>query len=454
MPASKGPVIQNGSVLLLLLANLFAGLTGFYEGALGLETPAAIALTIVITAAALWISEAVPLFVTSFILLFLELVWLAPELGLSSTPFTAPFFSNTILLFLGGFVLSSAFRKYLIDERLARWVLTKTGTRPAYALAGILGATAFLSMWMSNTATAAMMISISVPLLRNLKADDPFRYAVMLGIAFSANMGGLGTPIGTPPNAIVMRAMGDKAFGFGEWVLLALPVLLVMLAVLWVLLLRMYPTRVEQLELDEAPEFQWDRASRIVVALSILTALGWLTSDLHGLPSGAVAILPIIVFYGLGLLGAQDFNSMPWNVLMLVGGGMSLGVAVSESGLGDWLVGGVEGVLSFGPVVAMVTVSAVAGIMTAIMSNTATANLLVPVVAALSVAYTPMLLLTIAYSCSLVMVLPVSTPPNAMVFGTGQVPFRTMMIAGGIVSIIGLLLTWTLGSWWWSLLGV
>ena len=447
-------------VIALLLAVIAAGVTGQIRTWLDIAAPAEVALVILVVAAILWVSELIPLFVTSLVILVLEVVWLAPVMNAHALPagpttFSAPFFSNVILLFLGGLSLSAAFSKFLIAERLARWVLVRTGQRPARVLLGVIITTAFLSMWMSNTATAAMMLGLAMPLLSKVAADDPFRRALVLAIAFSANLGGLGTPIGTPPNAIAMGYMAKQGMApsFGMWMLLAAPVLLLALLALWLMLLRMFPARARAIELAQASRFQWSWRSRLVVAVSCLTALFWLTGGLHGTPSGIVALVPVIVFFGARLLTRDDLRRLSWDVLILAGGGLSLGVAVEQSGLGIFFVSllDTEGV---GFAALAVPLAVTAALMTSIMSNTATANLLIPVVLAISGVPLAPLLLTVAYTCSCIMVLPVSTPPNAMVFGSGMIRAKDMFLPGAIISAIGLGLTLTLGMWWWGLLRV
>lgn len=435
-----------------------AGALGLWGSWLGLSPAQGVAFSIMLGAAVLWISELVPLFITSFAILLANIVWLAPLLENEKEAqgaFLSPFFSNIILLFLGGFVLSAALHKYLLDERLARWVLRRTGTKPSRVLLGTMIVTAVLSMWMSNTATTAMMLALALALLSKVPQSDPFRRALLLGIPFAANLGGLGTPIGTPPNAIALRYLADigKAPTFAGWMLLAAPVLIVGLGILWQLLLRLFPAQVTEVSMGKAPKFRWSWRSRFVTAVTGVTILGWLTSDLHGLPSGTVALVPVVAFFGFRILDIPDFRSLSWDVLYIVGGGLSLGVAVSDSELSTWFVGLVP-TSTLPPYALLVVVAVLAGIMTTIMSNTATANLLVPVVLGLGAAIAPPLLIVVAHACSVAMALPVSTPPNAMVFSSGELEVRDMLRPGLVISLLGLTLTCTLGYWWWGVLGI
>lgn len=446
--------------VLVMAAGLVALGDPDFQRQVGLSTAAATALSIMLVAAVLWITELIPLFVTSLVVLFLNVVWLTPVLkvddpGFSSGAFTAPFFSNVIMLFLGGFVLSSGFRKFRVDERIAQAVLQRTGTEPARVLLGMMLVTAFLSMWMSNTATTAMMLGIAISLLEKLPAGDPFRKAIIIGIPFSANLGGLGTPIGSPPNAIALQYMAQLqvAPSFAGWIAMALPVLALGLMGTWLLLLKLFPPAVKQLEATTESGFRWSRRSILVVTVTVLTALGWLTTDLHHMPSGVVALIPVIVFFGARLLEVGDFRALSWDVLILAGGGLSLGAAVEASELGRWFVSFVPtDTVGLMGIVAMIALLSV--VMSSVMSNTATANLIIPVVVGISGLPIDPLLMAVAYACSLAMALPVSTPPNAMAFGTGTLQAKDMLGPGVVVSAAGILLTCTLALWWWDLLGL
>ena len=460
-PEMNRPALASGAPWVVLATLGGAGLLGAWTTGLGLSPSASTALTILLMAAFLWITELVPLFVTSFVILILNVTWLTPTLRdagrpVDETMFLAPFFSNVILLFLGGFVLSSAFHKYLIDERIAVWVLERTGDRPARVLLGMMLATGVLSMWMSNTATTAMMLGLSGPLLAAVPEKDGFRPAVLLGIPFAANLGGLGTPIGTPPNAIALQYLQSlgTAPSFAGWILLSLPVLLLSFAFAWWLLLRLHRPTVARVRMpDDRPSFRWSTHARIVVIVTAVTVLGWLTTGVHPLNTGTVALLPVVVFFGFGVLEIPDFRQLSWDVLILAGGGMSLGAAVDVSGLGQWLVALIPAEGS-GLSLVVVAFVVIGSLMTSVMSNTATANLLIPVVMGLSGLSISPVLIAVAFSCSVTMVLPVSTPPNAMAFGSGLLKSRDLISAGLAVSLVGLVLTATLGLWWWNIVGL
>ncbi len=239
-----------GIVVIALVAMLVLCTVLDVFGAWGMPGPAQVALAILLIAALLWVSEVIPLFVTSFVILALSVTWLrgtitANGIEADAGEFMAPFFSDIILLFLGGLVLAAALHKYELDERLARRVVDRCGGSVPRLIFAVMCVTAFLSMWLSNTAATAMMLALCLPILRGLPAGDPYRTAFLLAVPFSANVGGLGTPIGSPPNAIAIQYMGELGLapGFLTWMMMGVPLVLVMLVVTWGLLTVMYRGR-------------------------------------------------------------------------------------------------------------------------------------------------------------------------------------------------------------------
>jgi len=440
---------------------LLAGTAGWWS-AWGMPRAAQVSFTILLVAAILWISELVPLFVTSFLILFLSSSWLhgamkATGLKIDKSLFLTPFFSNIILLFLGGFVLSAALRKYRLDERLARRILLRTGGSPPRVVGAVMVITAFLSMWLSNTATAAMMIALCIPLVDHLPEGSDYRRAIFLAIPFSANVGGLGTPIGTPPNAIAMQYLTriGEAPGFASWMALALPFVVLILILIWAILMWQCRGSTDEISVgaEETEMPPLGRAEWFVIAVSIFTVLGWLTGKLHGLPSGTVALIPVLAFFGPRLLGVRDFRGLSWDVLILMGGGLCLGVGMAESGLARWFIGQMptEGAeLSF----LVIAFGGAAVAMSSVMSNTATANLIMPIVIGLGLSTLSPLLVAVAFCCSMAMPLPISTPPNAIAFSSGQISVRDMLMPGLIITLAGVGLTFAFGLWWWRAVGL
>ena len=313
-------------------------------------------------------------------------------------------------------------------------------------------------MWLSNTAATALMLGISLPLVQALPDDATARRGLVLAVPVAANVGGLATPIGTPPNAIMLQYLAEvgSPISFAGWIAVALPAVLLVLSASWAGLLALYGGRdVELPPPKEEPTLPTQRAGvrRFVAGISVLTVLGWLLGDQLGLTPGTVALLPVTIFFALGTLRLADFRNLAWDVLFLMGGGLCLARAMSRSGLADWIVAMMptDGVSDW--LVAAVALG-LAATMSTVMSNTATANLLGPVVAGLPGIDPAPLLVAVAFGCSLAMALPISTPPNAMAFASGQLEARDLLQVGLPITIGGALLTIGLGFGWWRLLGV
>lgn len=446
---------------LIVLATFMLGVGFDYVASQNMTQPGYIALAILLIAAILWITEAVPLFVTSLAVLFLSIVWLLPSMkagGMQADRdlFLSPFFSDVIVLFLGGFALSAALHKRQIDEWLASRILKRTGSTLPKLLIGIMAVTALLSMWLSNTATAAMMLAMVLPIASRLDPNDPRGKAILLSVPFAANVGGLGTPIGSPPNAIAMQYMASAGIApsFMQWMIIGVPGVLAMLGITWLILLFFYGGRGEALpEIRHAVTIDFDRSFWIIVSCVAVTAIGWMTAGMHGLSSGTVGLIPVLVFFGTGVLDSRDLRKMSWDVLLMMGGGLCLGTVIASSGLADWLVHRlpVSGVSTYWLTVLF---GAVACFMSSLMSNTATANLLLPIIVGLGVATASPMMIGTAFGCSLAMPLPISTPPNAMAFSAEKINLMDMAKPGLLITLIGVALALTTGYWWWKTIGL
>ncbi len=367
----------------------------------------------------------------------------------------ATFADPIIILFLGGFFLADAATKYRLDINLARVLLKPFGTNPKYVMLGLMSVTALFSMFMSNTATAAMMLALLTPVLALFKPEDRGRAAFALCIPIGANVGGIGTPIGTPPNAIALKFMQEMGLNitFGKWMMFGVPFVIIMLLVGWLVLVKMFP--ISQKSLDLAKEmkgkFLTTPKAIIVYATFIVTILLWvIPKDYHGLDSNSVAIIPIAVFSVTGVITKKDLKSMSWDVLWLVAGGFALGVALSETNLAKDMIDAIP-FASWDSLMLLVGASLICLFMATFMSHTATAALLMPIMASVAggmLAGGSMdnagaigLLVTIAFASSLGMALPISTPPNAMAYATGHVEQKGMAISGTILCLLGLAIT-------------
>ncbi|MBN1140582.1 MAG: DASS family sodium-coupled anion symporter [Deltaproteobacteria bacterium] len=446
------PALKNG----LLLTTAIGMVPLAMALPLPMALPTRIGTGIFLLALLLWVTEAIPLYVTSFLILFFQAALLAPALHISHAPFLAPFFSDIIALFLGGLLLAEAGHKYRIDEWFAEMILKGAGSRPAHVLLALMLTTAFLSMWMSNTATTAMMLLIVGAIAGPLGPGHPFAKAFFLGIPFAANLGGMMTPVGTPPNAIAMQAINNHFPGsmtFLKWMAVSCPIVILLLVLLWGLLLILYPP--PQTAIATHPGFHIDlnRATLMVIAVFHITALLWLTSSLHGLSPGTVALIPAIIFLSLGILDKHDFKRISWDVLFLVGGGLALSAGMDKSGLNDFLVQTIP-FAKLSPLALLVVFILTGAILTTFMSNTATANLIIPLTFIIPAIPGPSLAVCVALVVSSTMILPVSTPPNAIAYGSGIVTMKEMALAGFLISLFSALLMMSLGSWWWKLLGL
>ena len=441
------------AVAVILIAQRFEHFQSFWD----LSEAQEIAFCILVIAAILWISEVIPLFVTSFVILGLQITWLLPAINTTRelvTPqaFLSPFFSNIILLFLGGFVLSATLRKYDLDQKIAQWILGKVGQSPSRLLFAIIFLSAFFSMWMSNTATAAMMFSIVLPIIYKIPVTSGFSRALALSIPFACNLGGLGTPIGTPPNAIAVSYLHKQGIelSFAGWMQMCLPIVIILLCLLWWLLLKLYPHRNLRLNMETRVGERLTRAQSFVILIFLVTCVGWLTTDLHGFSTGMVALFPIITCFGFKLLSSEDFRTLSWDVLFMLGGGLCLGVGLQCSGLTNEVLSLVAEDAHY--LVILLTVALLGLIMSTFISNTATANLLIPMVVSLNTDV-GLFALTVALVCSSAMALPVSTPPNAIAFGSGVLRSRDMLVAGALVSLSAFAMIIIVGKYYWPLVG-
>ena len=416
-------------------------------------------LAIFFMAVCFWVLEPIPIFATSVLLIFMELLlvssqsfsWIRHEVGaenlLPYSKILGTFASPIIMLFLGGFFLAIAATKYRLDLNLARVLLKPFGNNPRWIMLGLMMITAIFSMFMSNTATTALMLAILSPVLRTMKDEDPGRTAFVLSIPIAANIGGVGTPIGTPPNAVAMKYLtGSDAISFSEWMLFGIPLALSILLIAWLLLLLLFPPQENHMELSIKGEFQKSGRAIVVYVVFAGTILLWLTGKLHGLNSYVVAMFPVAIFLAFRIITKDDLKLLSWDVLWLISGGIALGLGLEETGLSKTLVESLPFAQWPGMVVLLGS-AVVALLMSTFISNTATANLLLPLMAVLGssepalqeLGGTRAIVLVNAFACSMAMALPVSTPPNALAFASGMLKGNELMKAGIVVSFFGLL---------------
>lgn len=411
-----------------------------------------------------WSTEAIPIPVTSLLPLVL-----APALGIGDIKTVAASYANPIIyLFLGGFLLGIAMQAWHLHRRVALQVLRVVGSEPKRQIAGFMIATGFISMWVSNTATTIMMLPIGLSVLSLLDKSDPaelkrFATALLLGIAYSASIGGVATLIGTPPNALLAGYLADSQnidLGFAQWMLIGLPISVVMMVAAWWWLCRRGfqltagdgSTDMLQRELSEmGPMSAAEKRVGLVFLLAaaawilrpMLNDLGfdWLSDTTIAILAGmALFVIPSGHQAGQSLMDWEQAVKLPWGILLLFGGGLALAGAISSSGLAAWIADQLSALGALPTLAVIGGVVLVIIFLTEVTSNTATAAAFLPLLGAMAISLDiPLLLITvpaaIAASCAFMM--PVATPPNAIVFGTGHMSIQSMIRAGLALNLVG-----------------
>ncbi len=415
-------------------------------------------------AALSWVMEPIPIYATSVAIICFELLLISDKSivlftgqqgsevygqVMNHADIMATFANPIIMLFLGGFFLAIAATKYRLDINLARVLLKPFGDQPKFMILGLMLITAMFSMFMSNTATTAMMLSILAPVMVLLKPDDPSRTAFALCIPLAANIGGIGTPIGTPPNAIALKYLqGTSTISFGEWMAFGVPFVILLMAAAWLLILALLPAKQKSISLDIQGQFLKTPQAFVVYITFIVTILLWLMGSTHGMNSYTVAMIPVTVFLITGIITKEDLKKISWDVLWLVSGGIALGLALDKSGLAALIVYSIP-FGDFSPYVVLVGAALLSLVMANFMSNTATANLLMPIMAALGMTMTSLaplggqttLILVVTFAASLGMALPISTPPNALAHATGHIQTNQMAKVGIMIGLLGVALS-------------
>ncbi|MGM9803258.1 MAG: SLC13 family permease [Muribaculaceae bacterium] len=425
-------------------------------------------LAVFVFAALMWLFDAVPAWTTSLVVVVL-LLFCATDSALwffqtdsdgekyvnliKYVDILHCFADPTIMLFIGGFIIAIAATKSGLDVKLAKVMLAPFGTKSENVLLGFILVTALFSMFISNTATAAMMLTFLAPVLSALPADGKGKIGLALAIPIGANIGGIGTPIGTPPNAIALKFLNDPTgmnmgIGFGKWMMVMLPLTLVLLFVAWFVLKKMFPFKQKEIHLQIESEHKSTPKDKIVYATFFVTILLWLTDSVTGVNANVVAMLPVGVLCMAGIITKRDLEQLSWSILWMIAGAFALGVAMKESGLASHLIEAVP-FSSWSPLVVIVGSGLLCYMLANFISHTATAALFVPILAIAGSNMTEQLvpyggvstlLIGVAICSSVAMILPISTPPNALADATGFIKQKYMLITGLIMGIIGLLL--------------
>lgn len=420
-------------------------------------------IAIFVFTAMMWILEVIPTWTTSVVAIVsillttsnkgLGFLMVKDNLGelTNYKSIMAAFADPVIMLFLGGFVLAFAATKVGLDVQLAKVMLKPFGKNPKTVLLGLLLVIGLFSMFMSNTATAAMMLTFLTPVLATLPKDGGGRISLALAIPIASNLGGMGTPIGTPPNAIALGALQDAGYAitFVGWMLRMVPYVIVMLLIAWVLLMKLYPFKAKSIEIkiEGAPVKTTPFQKYVVWVTFALTIILWVGESLFKVNSNIVAMIPFAVFSATGILKARDLEHINWAVLWMVAGGFALGTALNQTGLASTLIQTIP-FASWNAIVVMLVGGFICYFLSNFISNSASANLVVPILIVVgkammgnpafeAVGGVPAMIVGIAIAASLAMCLPVSTPPNALAHSTGMITTRQMATVGIILGVVG-----------------
>jgi len=434
-----------------------------------------------------WITEAIPLAATAILPMVLF-----PLLGILTGKATAPlYFNSTIFLFIGGFMIALAMERWHLHRRIALLIIRLIGGGPSRIVLGFMGASAFLSMWISNTATAVMMLPIGLSIILQMESEfgekdsRNFTLALMLGIAYAASMGGAATLVGTPPNLAFQRVFeltfpNGPGVSFGLWFIMALPLTLIMLGIIWVMLTKIFFRPAAHLKVDKgivdkeyhalgpmsfeekcvlviftATAFLW--IFRKDLNLGFVSIPGWsgLLPDPKVVDDGTVAIVMALILFFIPtrgqeartrsatLLDSSVFQHLPWGIILLFGGGFALAKGFQVTGLAEFLGSQLGLLANFPPLLMIGLICLTLTFLTEVTSNTATTQMILPILASLGVAMgeNPLLLMipaTLSASCAFMM--PVATPPNAIIFGSGRVRITDMVKVGFFINLIGVVI--------------
>lgn len=423
-------------------------------------------IAIFVMAVMLWLTEAIPAWATSVVIIFVLLF------GASNSAFNimqgsegeygelleyqgimACFADPTIILFLGGFIMAIAATKSRLDVLMAKTLIAPFGKRSENVLLCFMLITGIFSMFISNTATAAMMLTFLTPVFKALPANGKGRIALTMAIPIGANLGGMGTPIGTPPNAFAYKVLTapdglNLDIGFGDWMLIMCPMVILMLVIAWFIIRKMFPFSQKTIDLKIEGEIEFNWRTIVVAGTFVLTILLWIFGKNYlGINANTVAMLPIAVFAFTGVITANDLKEIDWAVIWMVAGGFALGLAMNGTGLAEAAVKSIP-FGEFNPFVIMVVSGLVCFILSNFISNTATAALLIPILTVVcagmghsldAIGGTSTIIIGVAVAASCAMSLPISTPPNAIAYSTGLIQQTDMVKAGlsiGVISMI------------------
>ena len=422
-------------------------------------------IAIFVFATLAWLTECIPAWATSLAIMMIMCVTVSENsftifkgdgIGelLKSKAIMASFADPIIMLFLAGFILAIAASKSGLDTLLARNMIRPFGKKSENVLLGFLFITGIFSMFISNTATAALMLTFLAPVFAALPANGKGRIALTMSIPLAANLGGMGTPIGTPPNMIALKFLNDPeglnlGISFGQWMMIMTPLVIILLLICWRILLYFFPFSKKTIELNIDGEVHKGWRMYIVIATFIITILLWIIPEkITGINTNTVAMIPMGVFAITGVISAKDLQQIDWSVIWMVAGGFALGLGMNSSGLADVAIESIP-FGNWSPIMILIVSGLICYFLSNFISNTATAALLMPILAVVCRAMgdklgviggTSTILLGVAIAASSAMCLPISTPPNAIAYSTGLIQQKDMLKTGLLCGLISLAL--------------
>ena len=461
-------ILKKKSIGLIFVAIIFIILWCLPTESFGMEGLTQVQQRIIavfVYATLMWVMELVPAWATSVSIMVLLLLltsdsgfkWICDPATagqlLSYKQVMASFADPVVMLFIGGFVLAIATTKTGLDVHLARVLLTPFGKKSENILLGFMLVTALFSMFISNTATAAMMLTFLTPVFKQLPEAGKGRIGLALSIPVAANLGGLGTPIGTPPNTIALKYLNDPeglnlGIGFGQWMLFMIPLVIILIVVSWVILKKIFPFSQKTIELKIEGEMKRGWQTTLVIVTMIVTILLWMLDTVTGINTYTVALIPFAVFAMAGIVTKYDLEEINWSVIWMVAGGFALGYAMNGSGLATLVVRAIP-FGNFSPLLILLLSGLLCYGLSNLISNSATAALLMPILTVVCTAMGDKLapvggastvLIGVAVAASSAMILPISTPPNALAYATNLIQQKDMAKMGIIVGILGIVL--------------
>lgn len=459
---------MNKKRVIVLAAVILLSILAYTQTSNYLDQAQRSALVVLIVASGLWTTEAVPLAATGLLIPLLQAFFGIQSFGAA----LAPFFSTTIMLLLGGFMLAVAVEKYDLDEYFAFLILSKVKAGTKGVVLAVMFATGFLSMWISNSASTALLIAMALKITEQIKDEKGnFSKIMVLAIAYSATAGGLATLVGTTTCAMAAASLSDLVgynISFLGWMAFGLPIAVVQILVIWVVLFMVFPTDVKEIPPIERPTSELSNNQKLTLGVFTFAVLGWLTGKLpepvanligwsgHGYSTSIVACMVLVLLYFLDIIEENDIKNGKWASLLLIGGGLSLGKALEVTGLVNVISDMLMNLTSGGSGLMAIIIVVLAGLgISIIASNTASAGIILPIAIGLGqkIGFSPVILaVAVGISTSLDFMLPVGTPPNAIAYSTGKVSMAEMIKAGILLDIAGAVTTILVAYFLWPLL--